>query len=142
MPAWWRGRCPWGRRLPHPRPLPPPGGGDGLHEPEADRKGQSPPPGRLALAQPDDLIEGFGEHHGLLGGMLEAEIKPAWPEDFKRVIAITYRFSAGWRRVHNPQTGEEVADNLTTTEFAAAMLAARGWTNQEIAAHLRISPTR
>ena len=93
-----------------------------------------------ALARPDDLIEGFGEHHGLLGGMLEAEIKPAWPEDFKRVIAITYRFSAGWRKVHNPETGHDVADDLTTTEFAVSMLAARGWTNQEIAAHLRISP--
>ena len=91
------------------------------------------------LARPDDLIEPFGEHHGLLGGMLEAVIKPAWPEDFKRIIDITYRFSAGWRRVHNPATGEDVADNLTTTEFAASMLAARGWTNQEIAEHLGVS---
>lgn len=92
------------------------------------------------LAQPDDLIEGFGEHHGLLGGMLEAVIKKEWPEDFKRIIAITYRFSSGWRKVHNPDTGDDVADNLTTTEFAAAMLAARGWTNQEIGAHMNISP--
>ena len=92
------------------------------------------------LARPDDLIEGFGEHHGLLGGMLEAVIKPGWPEDFKRIIDITYRFSAGWRRVHNPTTGHAVADDLTTTEFAACMLAARGWTNQEIADHMHISP--
>ena len=92
------------------------------------------------LARPDDLIEGLGEHHGLLGGMLEAVLKKEWPEDFKRIIAITYRFSAGWRRIHNPETGEEVADNLTTTEFVAAMLAARNWTNQEIADHLGISP--
>ena len=92
------------------------------------------------LARPDDLIEGFGEHHGLLGGMLEAVIKKDWPEDFKRIIAITYRFSAGWRKVHNPETGHDVADNLTTTEFAAAMLAARGWTNQEIGEHMNISP--
>ena len=92
------------------------------------------------LAHPDDLIEGFGEHHGLLGGMLEAVIKQKWPEDFKRIIAITYRFSTGWRRVHNPATGHDVADNLTTTEFAAAMLAARGWTNQEIGEHMHISP--
>lgn len=92
-----------------------------------------------SYAQPDDLIEGFGEHHGLLGGMLESVIKPKWPDEFKRIIEITYRFSAGWRRIHNPATGEEVADNLTTTEFASAMLAARGWTNQEIADHLGIS---
>ena len=71
--------------------------------------------------------------------MLEAVIKPNWPEDFKRIIAITYRFSAGWRKVHNPDTGHDVADNLTTTEFTAAMLAARGWTNREIAAHMNIS---
>lgn len=92
------------------------------------------------LARPDDLIEGFGEHHGLVGGMLEAVLKKDYPEDFKRIIAITYRFSAGWRKVHNPVTGHDVADNLTTTEFATAMLAARGWTNQEIADHMGISP--
>lgn len=92
-----------------------------------------------ALARPDDLIEAFGEHHGLLCGTLEAVIKKDWPEDFRRIIAITYRFSEGWRKVHNPITGHDVSDNLTTTEFAAAMLAARGWTNQEISAHMNIS---
>ena len=92
------------------------------------------------LAQADDLIEGFGEHHGLLGGLLEAVIKPQWPEDFKRIIDITYRFSAGWRKVHNPETGHNVADDLTTTEFAVCMLAARNWTNQDIADHMNISP--
>lgn len=91
------------------------------------------------LARPDDLIEGFGEHHGLLGGLLETVIKKKWPEDFKRIISITYEFSAGWRKIHNPNTGHDVADNLTTTEFATAMLAARGWTNKEIADHMNVS---
>ena len=91
------------------------------------------------IARPDDLIEGFGEHHGLLGAVLEAAIKPKWPEDFKRIIDITYRFASGWRRVHNPVTGHDVANDLTTTEFAIAMLAARGCTTQEIAEHLNIS---
>lgn len=109
----------------------------GLKQPE---KAQEHLLAAWALAQPDDLIEGFGEHHGLLGGMLEATLKKGWPEDFKRIIAITYRFSAGWRKIHNPATGDDVADNLTTTEFATAMLAARGWTNQEIADHMNISP--
>ena len=91
------------------------------------------------IARPDDLIEGFGEHHGLLGGMLEAVLKKKWPDDFKRIIAITYEFSAGWRKIHNPETGHDVADNLTTTEFVTAMLAARNWTNPEIAKHMNIS---
>ncbi len=92
------------------------------------------------IAQPDDMIEAFGEHHGLVGGMLEAVIKKDFPEDFQRVIAITYSFSAGWRKIHNPDTGHNVADDLTTTEFAIAMLAARDWSNKEISAHLGISP--
>ncbi len=32
-----------------------------------------------------------------------------------------------------------MADNLTTTEFVIAMLAARDWTTREIAEHLKIS---
>ena len=92
-----------------------------------------------ALARPDDLLEGFGEHHGLLGGMLESVIKPRWPEDFKRIIDITYRFSEGWRYIHNPDTGQAVADNLTTTEFTVAMLVVQDWTTEEIAAHMGVS---
>ena len=94
------------------------------------------------IARPDGLIQPFGEHHGLLGGMLEAAIKPAWPDDFKRMIDITYRFSAGWRRVHNPSTADDVADNLTTTEFAVCMLASRDWSNAEIAEHMGFSLNR
>ncbi|MCD7854416.1 MAG: LuxR C-terminal-related transcriptional regulator [Clostridiales bacterium] len=91
------------------------------------------------IAQPDDMIEAFGEHHGLLGGLLEAVMKKEYPDAFKRIIKITYSFSAGWRKVHNPVTGHFVADDLTTTEFTVAMLAARGWSNKEIADHLSIS---
>lgn len=91
------------------------------------------------LARPDDLIEAIGEHHGLLQGMIESCLKNDFPDDYKRIIDITYRFSAGWRKIHNPETRSEVADNLTTTEFTVAMLANRGWTNKEIAAHMGIS---
>ena len=93
-----------------------------------------------ALARPDDLIEGFGEHHGLMGGMLESTFKETWPEDLRRILDVTYRFSWGWRRIHNPDTGHDVADNLTTTEFSVAMLTAQGWTGKEIAAHMSLSP--
>ncbi len=91
------------------------------------------------LARPDGLLQPFAEHHGLLGGTLEVVIKKEWPEDFRRIIAITYRFAYGWRRIHNPVTGHDVADDLTTTEFAIGMLAARGWSNKEISTHLGVS---
>lgn len=91
------------------------------------------------LAKPDRLIQGIAEHHGLLGGLIETCVKPVDPEAYRRIIDITYRFSAGWRRVHNPRMQEEVADNLTTTEFSIAMLLNRGWTIKEIASFLAVS---
>lgn len=91
------------------------------------------------ISKLDDLIEGIGEHHGLLQGLIEACMKKDYPEDYARIIDITYKFSAGWRRIHNPDTNEDVADNLTTTEFAIAMLANKGWTNKEIAEYLGIT---
>ena len=91
------------------------------------------------LAKPDELIEGIGEHHGLLQGLIESCMKNEYPEDYQRIIQITYQFSYGWRRIHNPATKEDVADNLTTTEFTIAMLANRGWTNTEIATHLNVT---
>lgn len=91
------------------------------------------------LAAPDNLIEGIGEHHGLLGGLVEVCLKKEYPERFKKIIEITYQFSAGWRRIHNLDTGEKVADDLTTTEFSIAMLAGRSWTNREIAGYMGLS---
>ena len=92
------------------------------------------------ISRPDHLIEGIGEHHGLLQGLIETCRKKDYPEDYARIINITYKFSAGWRRIHNPDTNEDVADNLTTTEFTIAMLANRGWTNKEISEYLEITP--
>ena len=92
------------------------------------------------ISMPDNLIEGIGEHHGLLQGLIETCMKKDYPEDYARIINITYKFSAGWRRIHNPDTNEDVADNLTTTEFTIAMLANRGWTNKEISEYLEITP--
>ncbi len=91
------------------------------------------------LAQPDGLLQPFGEHHGLLQGMVEVYFKKAAPDVLPAIIDITYAFSAGWRRIHNPETQHDVADNLTTTEFTIAMLYNRGWRIKEIADHMEIS---
>ncbi len=91
------------------------------------------------LALPDNLIEGFGEHHGLLYGLIETCLKDAYPDYYENIIKITYNFSETWRKIHNPDMKNEVADNLSTTEFAIAMLANKGWSNQEIATHMKMS---
>lgn len=91
------------------------------------------------LARKDGLLEAFGEHHGMLSGLVEKHLKHTYPEEYKHIIAITYQFSSGWRKIHNVDSGNKVADNLTTTEFSVAMMASRGWSNQEIAEHLEIS---
>lgn len=91
------------------------------------------------IAEPDGLIQPFGEHHGLLQGLIEVYFKQKDPAMLERIIAITYAFSAGWRKIHNPETGHDVADNLTTTEFTIAMLYSRGWLAKEIAEHLQVS---
>lgn len=91
------------------------------------------------LAQPDDLIEALGEHHGLMQGMIEIFFKNDYPQDYKRIIDITYAYSAGWRKIHNPDTNHDVADNLTTMEFTIAMLYSRGWKVKEIALHIDFS---
>ena len=111
-----------------------------MHEPQGHRRRKGTLRSAWNIARPDGLIELIGEHHGLLQGLIEACLKTQYPDDFARVIEITYRFSYGWRRIHNPDSGEDVADDLTTTEFTMAMLACRGWTNAEIARHMGVSP--
>lgn len=91
------------------------------------------------LAQPDGLIEMLGEHHGLMQGMIEIFFKNDYPQEYKRIIEIVYAFSAGWRKVHNPDTNHDVADNLSTMEFTIAMLYSRGWKAKEIALHMDMS---
>lgn len=91
------------------------------------------------LAQPEGLLQPFVEHHGLLQGLVEVYFRKAAPDVLPRIIELTNVFSAGWRKIHNDQTGNDVADNLTTTEFTVAMLYSRGWHAKEIAEHLEIS---
>ena len=50
------------------------------------------------LAKPDDLIEGFGEHHGLLGGMLEAVIKPNTRRTLNGSLPLPTGFRPGGAR--------------------------------------------
>ncbi len=87
----------------------------------------------------DGFIEPFIEHHGLLQGLIESCIKNEDPKVYARLSEAVRSFSVGWMKVHNKAAQNTVTDQLTTMEFSIAMLAARDWSNQEIADHMGIS---
>ena len=91
------------------------------------------------IAGPEDYIQPFVEHHGLLQGQVEKRLRNAKPEMYNRIAEKIIAFSRGWMQIHNPDSDNKVTDRLTPYEFALAMMAARGRSNQEIAGYLNIS---
>ena len=91
------------------------------------------------LAEPEDYIQPFVEHHGMLQGQIERYIRNAQPQEYNRIAEKVLSFSRGWMKIHNPDSVNKVTDRLSPYEFALAMMAARGKSNQEIADYLHIS---
>lgn len=92
------------------------------------------------IALDDEIFQPFAEHHGLLQGIIESEVKKSRPTAYKKIEDLVDRFSKGWRTVYNEFTQNNVTVRLTTTEFAVAMLFNRNWSVKEISAHMDISP--
>ena len=92
------------------------------------------------IALDEKFYQPFAEHHGLLQGIVEAEIKKSHPTAYGDIVALAKHFSTGWRTVHNELTQSSVTVHLSTTEFVVATLFNRGWSVKEISAHLEISP--
>ena len=90
-------------------------------------------------AQPEDYIQPFVEHHGMLQGQIEKYIRDTQPEQYNRISEKVMAFSRGWMQIHNPDSVNKVTDRLSPYEFSIAMMAARGKSNQEIAEYLHIS---
>ena len=91
------------------------------------------------IARKEDYIQPFVEHHGLLQGQIEKYIRDTQPEQYSRIAEKVMAFSRGWMKIHNPESVNKVTDRLSPYEFALAMMAARGKSNQEIAEYLHIS---
>lgn len=91
------------------------------------------------LAKKDGFIEPFIEHHGLLQGVLEACVRKSEPQLYRRLVKGVLSFSRGWIKLHNPSTDNKVTELLTPMEFSIAMLACRGWSNQEIGEMMELS---
>ncbi|MGM9588715.1 MAG: helix-turn-helix transcriptional regulator [Faecousia sp.] len=91
------------------------------------------------IAQKEDYIQPFVEHHGLLQGQIEKYIRDREPEQYSRIAEKVMAFSRGWMKIHNPDSVNKVTDRLSPYEFSLAMMAARGKSNQEIADYMHIS---
>lgn len=91
------------------------------------------------LAKADHLIEPFAEHHGLLQGMIEVNLKKDYPVEYEEIIEITKKIRTGWHKAHSKSNKENSLNELTTTEFTIAMLYNRGWRAKEIAAYMGLS---
>lgn len=92
------------------------------------------------LALSEKFYQPFVEHHGLLQGIVETEIKKINQSAYNDIVSLVKGFSKGWRTLHNQLTSNHVTVYLTTTEFALAMLFNRNWSVKEISAHMDISP--
>ena len=93
----------------------------------------------LRIAKPMGYIQPFIGHHGPLQGLVEKHIRDREPELYKMISDKVMLFRHGWTEVHNPQSQDKVTNLLTPYEFALAMMAAKGKSNQEIADYLNIS---
>ena len=75
----------------------------------------------------------------MLQGQIEKHIRIALPQVYDQISEKVMAFSRGWMKIHNPDSVNKVTDRLSPYEFALAMMAARGKSNQEIADYLKIS---
>lgn len=67
-----------------------------------------------------------------VGGIPESIIQSGWPEGFRRIIHITERFSAGWRKVHTPEAGHDAASSGGSTKFAVETDLGITWTTTAV----------
>ena len=91
------------------------------------------------VAREDQCLEPFIEYYSLLQGIFEIGVKQQESKIYKELIEKVIHFGKGWRKIHNQVMKKQVTDLLTPVEFSIAMLACRGWTNQEIAEHMKLS---
>jgi len=92
------------------------------------------------LARADGFTAIFGEHIGMLQGLMEVSLKKKNPKEYASIQESISLFAEGWRKIHNAGAKRTVTDQLTAVEMAVATLFQRGWAVKEIAAYMEISP--
>jgi DNA-binding CsgD family transcriptional regulator len=93
----------------------------------------------IALALPDQLLGILAEHRRQLGYLLDDRLALADPDALKKLKEIHKQMQFGWTKLHNAVTEKTVSASLTIREREVARMAAFGYSDQEIADHLKLS---
>ena len=60
------------------------------------------------LAEPEDYIQPFVEHHGMLQGQIERYLQDTQSQIYRRISEKVMAFSRGWIKIHNPESVNKV----------------------------------
>ena len=93
----------------------------------------------IALALPDRLLGILAEHRRQLGYLLDDRLAAVDPEALKRLKEMHKQMQQGWTKLHNAVAEKTVSASLTVREREVARMAAFGYSDQEIADHLKLS---
>ncbi len=92
------------------------------------------------LIDDDGVVSPFVEHYVQLQGLLDASLKKTEPELYRSISKAAEKYRMGWISVVDPAEAEAMGlSPLTASEMTIGTLAARGWTNREIGAHINLS---
>lgn len=92
------------------------------------------------LARRDGLWSIFGEHVGLLQGLLEVVVKKKAPAEYDNMLRGARVFGESWRQIRSKETEPTAVNQLSAVEVAIAALFRNGWAVKEIAAYMDLSP--
>ena len=92
-----------------------------------------------AIGLPDGFLLHFAAYSRVFSGLVEELIETRHPEHVEAFRAIKARFEPGWNTLHKAVARDELPEGLTAREREAALLAATGLRNHEIAARLGLT---
>lgn len=92
-----------------------------------------------ALAQADGIFSPFVEHYVKLQGLFDACLKDSDPDAYRTISKAARMFRAGWVCLVDPSENSDYVATLSASEMTIVGLASRGWTNREIAVHVKLS---
>ena len=91
------------------------------------------------IACKDGIIQPFGEHYGVLMGLIEAVFKKKEPETYKKIVDIYSYFGKLVNSKTKFSNNSLLLDELTPLEYIIAMMFSKNWKVKEIADQIEMS---